>query len=388
MCIRDSFMAITAAFKLKSQIEDFGNLRGLLLLNIGLLPLVTGTWTCAFFLVNEDSHELTLAFSVATLLTSLYIFLGYVMFNSRVRVGLRNRYLVMTGGKLPYGESLNTSGAGHSNGTVSRSALAYRNSVKTGVGARNIGISTASTTSRSTSKTNSTPYNRSDYYSSSDVSKIYGSKGERRHRQHAEHSDSDSDIDQRSLSLASSHTSDDDDPLEPSSGHETGHTGHNTTGTYSVTDYNTSVPALHINTTLSGSAGLQVNDQPISAQNTLQRQHMSQDLRLPPRWSAMTTSNYDMTHDGGGQHQGGAGYGYTSTGQYRGHMTSPGSELSSEDKYVAMSPPHLLHQTYQQYSGHSSQYTTTDMSSEQTATNLSSSVQQSSDLTPESQHIF
>ena len=39
----------------------------------------------------------------------------------------------------------------------------------------------------------------------------------------------------------------------------------------------------------------QVNDQPISAQNTLQRQHMSQDLRLPPRWSerlsAMTTSD-------------------------------------------------------------------------------------------------
>ena len=62
------FMAIRAAFTLKAQIEDFGNLRGLLLLNIGLLPLVTGTWTCAFFLVNEDRNELTLAFSISKLI--------------------------------------------------------------------------------------------------------------------------------------------------------------------------------------------------------------------------------------------------------------------------------------------------------------------------------
>merc|ERR1719347_2070271 len=209
------FLAIRAAFTLKAQIEDFGNLRGLLLLNIGLLPLATGTWTCAFFLVNEDRHELTLAFSISTLITSTYIFLGYVAFNSRVRAGIRNRYLVCLGKKLPYGESLHTS-----HGTISRSALAYRNSVKSSH--RNIGISTASTTSRSTSKTNSTPY-RSDYYSSSDVSKIYGShksgggKGGIEYGSRGDHggTDSDSDIDQRSLDLASSHTSDEDDPLEP-----------------------------------------------------------------------------------------------------------------------------------------------------------------------------
>ena len=85
------FLAIRAAFTLKSQIEDFGNLRGLLLLNIGLLPLATGTWTCAFFLVNEDRQELTVAFSVSTLLTSVYILVGYVVCNGRVRAGLRNR---------------------------------------------------------------------------------------------------------------------------------------------------------------------------------------------------------------------------------------------------------------------------------------------------------
>ena len=239
------FFAITAAFTLKSQIEDFGNLRGLLLLNIGLLPLATGTWTSAFFLSNKDISWLSIVYSVATLATSLYILLGYVAFNSRVRAGLRNRYLVCLGRKVPYGESLHTS-----QGTISRSALAYRTSVKSSN--RNIGISTASTTSRSTSKTNSTPY-RSDYYSSSDVSKIYGSHKSSAVKHPADfrrESDSESDIDQRSLDLASSHSSDEDEPLGPINSSET------TRGGYS-TDYNTSVPPLHINTS-SGSAGLQV----------------------------------------------------------------------------------------------------------------------------------
>ena len=364
------FLAIRAAFTLKAQIEDFGNLRGLLLLNIGLLPLATGTWTCAFFLVNEDRHELTLAFSVATLITSTYIFLGYVAFNGRVRAGIRNRYLVCLGKKLAYGETLN-----NSHGTISRSALAYRNSVKSSH--RNIGISTASTTSRSTSKTNSTPY-RSDYYSSSDVSKIYGShkagKAGGAGKDYQRETDSESDIDQRSLSLASSHTSDEDDPLEPVTSSETA------AGTsYSVEQpqYNTGLPPLHV----SGSAGLQVNDQPISAQNTLQRHHGG-DLRLPPRYterlSALTTSDNDGDPGGPGV----LGYGYSAyPGGYSRHPASPGShsEMSSEEKYVAMSPPHLLHQTYQQYS---TSYSTTDHS-DPTTSSL-----QPSDITQESQHIF
>lgn len=132
----------------------------------------------------------------------------------------------------------------------------------------------------------------------------------------------------------------------------------------------------------------QVNDQPISAQNTLQRQHMSQDLRLPPRWSerlsAMTTSDND-TGDVTGYGYGGHGY----RGDPRHHgPVSPGShsELSSEDKYVAMSPPHLLHQTYQQYSGTS--YTTTDPSGGHYSSDPTSSSLQPSDITQESQHIF
>merc|ERR1719330_1013750 len=379
------FLAIRAAFTLKSQIEDFGNLRGLLLLNIGLLPLVTGTWTCAFFLVNEDRHELTLAFSVSTLITSTYIFLGYVAFNSRVRAGIRNRCLVCTGKKVPYGESLHTS-----HGTISRSALAYRNSVKSSH--RNIGISTASTTSRSTSKTNSVPY-RSDYYSSSDVSKVYGTvshkSGQRSaHEFTQRETDSDSDLEQRSLDLASSHSSDEDEPLEPITSSDTNH-GNN----YSV-DYSTSVPPLHINTS-SGSAGLQVSDQPMSAQNTLQRHHMNshaQDNRLTQRWSerlsAITTSDNDNV--GIDPHVGYSNYGTYGGSPGYGHTASPGShsEMSSEDKYVAMSPQNLLLQ-HRQYTGSevtgSQQYSTSDPSQNYETSDPSL---QPSDITPESHHIL
>ena len=265
------FFAICAAFTLKAQIEDFGNLRGLLLLNIGLLPLATGTWTAAFFLSNEDLSWLSIVYSVATLATSVYLLLGYVAFNGRVRNGLRNRYLVCLGRKVPYGESLHaggsSTGGGGGAGTISRSALAYRTSVKSASN-RNIGISTASTTSRSTSKTNSAPY-RSDYYSSSDVSKIYAGGGSShkstggggmKHpgddfRRGGGESDSESDLDQRSLDLASSHSSDEDEPLGPINPAAVG--AERGLGGYSGADYNTAVPPLHINTS-SGSAGLQV----------------------------------------------------------------------------------------------------------------------------------
>ena len=94
-----------------------------------------------------------------------------------------------------------------------------------------------------------------------------------------------------------------------------------------------------------------MNDQPISAQNTLQRQHLSRDLRLP-RSSAERLSAATTTSDNDPV------YGYGGGPQYRYngyHPRSPGaqSELSSEDKYVAMSPPHLV-----QYEGgaHLGQY--------------------------------
>ena len=43
--------------------------------------------------VNEDWSELSIAYSVATLLTSSYILVGYVLCNAKVRAGIRNRWL-------------------------------------------------------------------------------------------------------------------------------------------------------------------------------------------------------------------------------------------------------------------------------------------------------
>jgi hypothetical protein len=118
---------------------------------------------------------------------------------------------------------------------------------------------------------------------------------------------------------------------------------------------------------------LVVNDQPISAQNTLQRQsylarhhqHSQHQLQATQqihhhrssaeRLSALTTSDNNDTIGGGDYSAYGGGYRYNS-GQHLHHGGVSGnagtiphplspatpSELSSEDKYVAMSPPNLL----------------------------------------------
>lgn len=118
---------------------------------------------------------------------------------------------------------------------LKRSALAYHSTGHDG-NRRNIGISTSSTTSRSTTKTGSSPYrsdahlrhtstSTSNYNSNSDVPSYmrgYEQEGNsRRHREIPEETErrerrteSDSDTDGsegRSLELASSHSSDDDE---------------------------------------------------------------------------------------------------------------------------------------------------------------------------------
>ena len=189
------------------------------------------------------------------------------------------------------------------------------------------------------------------------MSKIYGGSGSHAAKsgQEYQQTDSESELDQRSLELASSHTSDEEDPIAPvvvSSSSTQDSSGRSYSLAAAQQDYNTAVPPLHVNT--AGGAGLQVSDQPRSAQNTLSR-HPAGLSTLSHRWSDRTTSD---NNDPAVPHY------------YHGYP-SPASEPSSEDKYVAMSPPHLLHQSYQQYS--TSYSTSTD--------------QQTSDLTAELQHI-
>ncbi|GIX77505.1 protocadherin-like wing polarity protein stan [Caerostris extrusa] len=123
---------------------------------IVLLPLLGATWVLAILSVNESLEVLHFIFSLFSCITGIYIFIGYCIINKKVRQQLIHTWARMRGKKVPYDESL----SGTRTTVVSRSALAYQNS-SFDVLQRNMGISTSSTTSRSTTKTSSSPY-RSD----------------------------------------------------------------------------------------------------------------------------------------------------------------------------------------------------------------------------------
>ncbi|GBO13360.1 hypothetical protein AVEN_163391-1 [Araneus ventricosus] len=141
----------------------------------------------------------------------------------------------MRGKKVPYDESL----SGTRTTVVSRSALAYQNS-SFDVLQRNMGISTSSTTSRSTTKTSSSPYRSDSHLKNTSTSTSHAGSDTRRrssrkgylygrhrhkhrvvddpdtgeiNRQRTRDSDSESDLslDHASLDLASSHSSDEDE---------------------------------------------------------------------------------------------------------------------------------------------------------------------------------
>ncbi|XP_042896981.1 protocadherin-like wing polarity protein stan isoform X2 [Parasteatoda tepidariorum] len=228
-------MAIRASVQIKDTVMDFGNLRTVLWLGIVLLPLLGATWVLAILSVNESLEVLHYIFSIFSCVTGIYIFVGYCIINKKVRQQLHHTWARMRGKKVPYDESL----SGTRTTVVSRSALAYQNS-SFDVLQRNMGISTSSTTSRSTTKTSSSPY-RSDSHlkNTSTSTSVAGSEPRRRssrkgylygrhrhkhrvaddpdtgeiNRRRAKDSDSESDLslDHASLDLASSHSSDEDE---------------------------------------------------------------------------------------------------------------------------------------------------------------------------------
>ncbi|XP_069162090.1 protocadherin-like wing polarity protein stan isoform X3 [Procambarus clarkii] len=231
-------MAIRASLTLKGHVEGFGNLRTLLWLGILFLPLLGATWVLAVLSVSEDLEILHYFFSVFSLLTAVFILVGYCLLNSRVRDSLYFMFLTCTGKKVPYQESLSVTRTS----VVSRSALTYNDDFN--ILRRNIGISTASTTSRSTCKTSSSPYSRgegaiaggrvassstpSNYNSNTDLNsqsvkspyayndstmfhRKHGATGRSSSKHRESESESELSLDHRSLDLASSHSSDEDD---------------------------------------------------------------------------------------------------------------------------------------------------------------------------------
>ncbi|XP_066994105.2 protocadherin-like wing polarity protein stan [Anabrus simplex] len=227
--------SIRAAFTLKDHIMGFGNLRTLLWLSVISLPLLGMAWVLCVLTVSENIPLLSYLLSVAVLVHALFALVGYCFLNSRVRRNLYISILRCLGKKVPLETSEVTGGSSQIvNTQTSRSALAYH-SGGFETARRHVGISTSSTTSRSTTKTSSSPYrsdtqlrhtstSTSNYNSTSDMpsySRGYDSALQR-HREVSEesptndrHQESDSEsevsVDGRSLELASSHSSDDEE---------------------------------------------------------------------------------------------------------------------------------------------------------------------------------
>ncbi|XP_072387451.1 protocadherin-like wing polarity protein stan isoform X2 [Diabrotica undecimpunctata] len=238
--------SVRAAFTLQDHVLGFGNLRTLLWVSVIALPLLGATWVLALLDASERHPLLTPFLSVAVLVHAGFSLAGYCFANNRVRQNLIRSIMRCMGKKVPLLDTTSVMGVPSTSSqninAQSRSALAYHSG---DTSRRNIGISTSSTTSRSTTKTSSSPYrsdshlrhtstSTSNYNSTSDVpSYLRGFEHEtglHRHREVPEEPeerrerrtdradrgerDSDSDTDAsegRSLDLASSHSSDDDE---------------------------------------------------------------------------------------------------------------------------------------------------------------------------------
>ncbi|XP_058065887.1 protocadherin-like wing polarity protein stan [Anopheles bellator] len=236
------FLSVRAAFTIKDHVLGFGNLRTLLWLSVVSLPLLGIMWVLAVLSASENSQLLNMLLSAVVIMHSLFSVIGYCIINKRVRENLHNAFLRCIGRKVPLlDSSIAISSSSQNVGSPKTPGFAGA-AAQYETARRNIGISTSSTTSRSTAKTSSSPY-RSDgqfrhtststsnynsdgvasymrgHYEESALRKIKnggqgrsGDGGERRsHRRQRRDSDSGSETDGRSLELASSHSSDDEE---------------------------------------------------------------------------------------------------------------------------------------------------------------------------------
>ncbi|XP_026328508.1 protocadherin-like wing polarity protein stan isoform X2 [Hyposmocoma kahamanoa] len=251
--------ATRAAFTVRDHVTGFGNLRMLLAVSIICLPLLCVAWASGLILGSESGDRRNMLSSVlagAVTLHAAAASLGYIAFNIRVRDNLKRTILRCMGKKVPLADtSIIVSSSAQNLSQINRSSLAYHSSSEPGRQMRNIGISASSTTSRSTTKTSSSPYSRSDgqlrhtststsnYNTSASDMPAYlrgfdsslqtrkDDEGRRRPKrattdreatgqteEATEATDSDSDS-ARSLDLASSHSSDDDETSTRRSSH-------------------------------------------------------------------------------------------------------------------------------------------------------------------------
>ncbi|XP_065082456.1 protocadherin-like wing polarity protein stan isoform X2 [Ochlerotatus camptorhynchus] len=231
------FLSVKAAFTIKDHVLGFGNLRTLLWLSVVSLPLMGIMWVLAVLAASESSQTLKVLLSAIVIIHAFFSVIGYCIINKRVRENLHRTFLRCLGRKVPLlDSSLAVSSSSQNIGQAPKTP-GFASQYETA--RRNIGISTSSTTSRSTAKTSSSPYrsdgqfrhtstSTSNYNSNSDGVPSYmrgyesggmrkiketndNSPNYRKGRRHRRDSDSGSETDGRSLELASSHSSDDEE---------------------------------------------------------------------------------------------------------------------------------------------------------------------------------
>lgn len=237
-------LALQASIQIKATICDYGNLRTMLWLSIVLLPLLAALWILGLLSINDAIDELHYAYSLTTLLSSLYVFIGYCLVNRRVRHNINLNWQTLTGnggnvhGSNESFSATRTSVTSRGAGGGVTTAL-YHGSNFDVYGMHSTGmpidatlggavISSSSTTSRSTMTKGSVNglADIENVMDDTDQSKHRGRrhrhhKCRRRHRHHRHHcskqsvasetgSSDDASYD-RSMELASSHSSDDED---------------------------------------------------------------------------------------------------------------------------------------------------------------------------------
>lgn len=217
------FVSVKAAFTLKEHVLGFGNLRTLLWLSVVSLPLIGLMWVLQVLTASENSQLLSILLSIVVVIHAIFCLIGYCVINKRVRENLRHTALKCMGRKVPLLES-SVAISNSSQNIASNPRTPGFSGYETN--RRNMGISASSTTSRSTAKTSSSPYSDGQLRHTSTSTSNYNSDtyirgyqaatgsrkrdGERKKRKGKE-SDSDSEQDNRSLELASSHSSDDEE---------------------------------------------------------------------------------------------------------------------------------------------------------------------------------
>ncbi|XP_014243159.1 protocadherin-like wing polarity protein stan isoform X2 [Cimex lectularius] len=194
------FMSLKAAFTVNQNIVAYGNLRTMLWVNVGCLPLLVAAWLAVLVTSSEHSPMATLCMAVLLPLHSAALLVS----QAATSPTLRRLVLRLTNGKVP------PSADAPEPSPPPRSAMAYR---PAGAGTsetarRHLGISNSSTTSRSTTKTSSSPYRSDAQLRNTSTST---SNYEPSHERRVTHtSESESEGSEHSLELASSHSSDEE----------------------------------------------------------------------------------------------------------------------------------------------------------------------------------